>query len=52
MAVMMPSKYGVFEPCNEYLHHVANIPKVDYKNLEKYEIKYCEWKKRNKITHI
>ena len=52
MAATLSSNYGVFGPCYEYLYHDANTPKEEYKNSEKYEIKYWDWEKRNKITHI
>jgi hypothetical protein len=42
MAAVLPSKYGVFGPSHYYLNYVATTPKVDYKNLEMYEIKYWE----------
>ncbi|MCP9761680.1 alpha-1,4-glucan--maltose-1-phosphate maltosyltransferase [Lacihabitans soyangensis] len=52
MAATLSSNYGVFGPSYEYLYHEANTPKEEYKNSEKYEIKYWDWEKRNKITHI
>jgi len=52
MAATLSSNYGVFGPSYEYLYHDANSPKEEYKNSEKYEIKYWDWEKRNKITHI
>jgi starch synthase (maltosyl-transferring) len=52
MAATLSSNYGVFGPSYEYMYHDANSPKEEYKNSEKYEIKYWDWDKRNKITHI
>jgi starch synthase (maltosyl-transferring) len=52
MAATLSSNYGVFGPCYEYLYHEVNSPKEEYKNSEKYEIKYWDWEKRNKITYI
>ena len=52
MAATLSSNYGVFGPSFEYLYHEANAPKEEYKNSEKYEIKYWDWEKRNKITYI
>ena len=52
MAATLSSNYGVFGPSYEYLYHVANPPKEEYKDSEKYEIKYWDWDKRNKITQI
>ena len=52
LAATLSSNYGVFGPGYEYLYHDANFPKEEYKNSEKYEIKYWDWDKRNKLTYI
>jgi starch synthase (maltosyl-transferring) len=52
LAATLSSNYGVFGPTYEYLVSEANFPKEEYKNSEKYEIKYWDWEKRNKITYI
>jgi len=52
MAATLSSNYGVFGPGYEYLYHEANPPKEEYKNSEKYEIKWWNWDHRNKLTYI
>jgi starch synthase (maltosyl-transferring) len=50
MATTLSNNHGVFGPSYAYLYHADNPPKEEYKDSEKYEIKY--WNKRNKMAQI
>lgn len=52
LAATLSSNYGVFGPTYEYLVCEGNPGKEEYKDSEKYEIKYWDWEKRNKITYV
>lgn len=52
MAATLASNYGIFGPTYEYMYHAPNLPKEEYENSEKYEIKWWDWGHRNKLTYI
>lgn len=52
MAATLSGNYGIFGPSYEYMYHVANAPKEEYLNSEKYEIKWWDWAHENKLTYI
>lgn len=52
LAATLASNYGIFGPSYEYLYHAANSYEETYFNSEKYEIKWWNWKHRNKLTYI
>jgi starch synthase (maltosyl-transferring) len=52
MAAILSSNYGVFGSSCAYLYFAPNPPKEEYKDSEKYEIKYWDSSKRHKITQI
>lgn len=52
MAATLSSNYGIFGPTYEYMYHTPNLPKEEYFNSEKYEVKWWNWEHRNKLTYI
>lgn len=52
MAATLSANYGIFGPVYEYMFNEGNPNKEEYKNSEKYEIKYWDWQMENKLTHV
>jgi starch synthase (maltosyl-transferring) len=52
MAATLSSNYGIFGPTYEYMYHTPNLPKEEYFNSEKYELKWWNWEHRNRLTYI
>lgn len=52
MAATLSSNYGIFGPTYEYMYKTPNLPKEEYFNSEKYEVKWWNWEHRNKLTYI
>lgn len=52
LAATLSSNYGIFGPTYEYMYHTPNLPKEEYFNSEKYEIKWWNWEHRNKLTFV
>jgi starch synthase (maltosyl-transferring) len=52
MAATLSSNYGIFGPTYEYMYYTPNLPKEEYFNSEKYEIKWWNWEHRNKLTYV
>jgi len=52
MAATLSSNYGIFGPVYELMYHDAYPGKEEYLNSEKYEVRYWDWEKRNKLTDV
>lgn len=52
MAATMSGNYGIFGPVFESMNNEANPGKEEYRNSEKYEIRYWDWHFENKLTHL
>ncbi len=52
MAATLSSNYGIFGPTYEYMYKTPSLPKEEYFNSEKYEVKWWNWEHRNKLTYI
>ncbi|HEV7350601.1 alpha-1,4-glucan--maltose-1-phosphate maltosyltransferase [Telluribacter sp.] len=52
MAATLTSNYGIFGPTYEMMVHEAFPGKEEYLNSEKYEVKYWDWEKENKLTYL
>ncbi len=52
MAATLSSNYGIYGPSFELMEHVPFPNKEEYLNSEKYEIKYWDWEKTNKLTYL
>ena len=52
MAATLASNYGIFGPVYELMYHDPYPGKEEYLNSEKYEVRYWDWGKRNKLTDI
>ena len=52
MAATLSSNYGIFGPVYELMYHDPYPGKEEYLNSEKYEVRYWDWEKRNKLTGI
>jgi starch synthase (maltosyl-transferring) len=52
LAATLSSSYGIFGPCFELMEHAAIPGKEEYLDSEKYEIRYWDWNKRNKLMQV
>ncbi|AQG82508.1 alpha-amlyase [Spirosoma montaniterrae] len=52
MAATLSSNYGIYGPSFELMEHIPFPNKEEYLNSEKYEIKYWDWEKTNKLTYL
>jgi starch synthase (maltosyl-transferring) len=52
MAATLSSNYGIFGPSYELMYHDPYPGKEEYLNSEKYEVRYWDWEKRNKLTDV
>jgi len=52
MAATLSSNYGIFGPVYELMYHEPYPGKEEYLNSEKYEVRYWDWEKRNKLTDV
>lgn len=52
MAATMSSNYGIFGPTYELMYHEPYPGKEEYNHSEKYEVRYWDWEKRNKLTDV
>ncbi|GAB4011342.1 alpha-1,4-glucan--maltose-1-phosphate maltosyltransferase [Spirosoma migulaei] len=52
MAATLSSNYGIYGPSFELMEHVPFPNKEEYLNSEKYEIRYWDWEKTNKLTYL
>ena len=52
LAGTLSSNYGVFGPVYELMEYEPYPGKEEYLNSEKYEVRYWDWDKRNKITDV
>jgi starch synthase (maltosyl-transferring) len=52
MAATLSSNYGIFGPVYELMYHEPYPGKEEYLNSEKYEVRYWDWEKRNKLTEV
>jgi starch synthase (maltosyl-transferring) len=52
LASTLSSNYGIFGPCYELIEHAALPGKEEYLDSEKYEVRYWDWSKRNKLIQV
>ncbi len=52
LAATLSSNYGIFGPSFELLEHMPFPGKDEYLNSEKYEIRYWDWNRTNKLTYL
>ncbi|BAU53379.1 alpha-1,4-glucan--maltose-1-phosphate maltosyltransferase [Mucilaginibacter gotjawali] len=52
MAATLSSNYGIFGPVYELMYHAPYPGKEEYLNSEKYEVRYWDWEKRNKLIDV
>ncbi|MGF7218309.1 starch synthase (maltosyl-transferring) [Spirosoma lacussanchae] len=52
MAATLSSNYGIYGPSFELMEHVPFPNKEEFLNSEKYEIRYWDWNKTNKLTYL
>jgi len=52
MAATLSANYGIFGPVYELMYHDPYPSKEEYLNSEKYEVRYWDWEKRNKLTDV
>ncbi|MBD2751403.1 alpha-1,4-glucan--maltose-1-phosphate maltosyltransferase [Spirosoma validum] len=52
MAATLSSNYGIYGPSFELMEHVPFPNKEEYLNSEKYEIRYWDWEKTNRMTYL
>ena len=52
LAATLSSNYGIYGPSFELMEHVPFPNKEEYLNSEKYEIRYWDWEKTNKMTYL
>lgn len=52
MAATLSSNYGIYGPSFELMEYVPFPNKEEYLNSEKYEIRYWDWEKTNKLTYL
>lgn len=52
LAATLSSNYGIYGPSFELMEHVPFPNKEEYLNSEKYEIRYWDWDKTNKLTYL
>jgi starch synthase (maltosyl-transferring) len=52
LAATLSASYGMYGPSYEFYENVPVEAKEEYLNSEKYEIRYYDWKKTNRMTDI
>ncbi len=52
LAATLSSNYGMYGPVYEHYENVPVKDKEEYLNSEKYEIKYFNWKVKNRLTEV
>lgn len=52
LAATLSSNYGIYGPSFELMEHVPFPNKEEYLNSEKYEIRYWDWEKTNRLTYL
>ena len=52
LAATLSSNYGIYGPPYEFYDNIPMTGKEEYYDSEKYEIKYHDWKKTNRMTDI
>lgn len=52
LAATLSSNYGIYGPSFELMEHVPFPGKEEFLNSEKYEIRYWDWEKTNKLTYL
>lgn len=52
LAATLSSNYGIYGPSFELMEHVPFPNKEEYLNSEKYEIRFWDWNKTNKLTYL
>ena len=52
LAATLSSNYGIYGPSFELMDHAPFPGKEEFLNSEKYEIRYWDWEKTNKLTYL
>lgn len=52
LAATLSSNYGIYGPSFELMEHIPFPNKEEYLNSEKYEIRFWDWNKTNKLTYL
>ena len=52
LAATLSGNYGIYGPSFELMDHAPFAGKEEFLNAEKYEIRYWDWKKTNKLTYL
>lgn len=52
LAATLSSNYGIYGPSFELMEHVPFPGKEEFLNSEKYEIRYWDWEKTNRLTYL
>ena len=52
LAATLSSNYGIYGPSFELMEHEPFPGKEEFLNSEKYEIRYWDWEKTNKLTYL
>lgn len=52
LAATLSSNYGIYGPSFELMEHIPFPNKEEYLNSEKYEIRYWDWEKTNRLTYL
>lgn len=52
LAATLSSNYGIYGPSFELMEHVPVPNKEEFLNSEKYEIRYWDWERTNKLTYL
>jgi starch synthase (maltosyl-transferring) len=52
LAATLSSNYGIYGPSFELMEHAPFPGKEEFLNSEKYEIRYWNWEKTNKLTYL
>ena len=52
LAATLSANYGIYGPSFELMEHVPFPGKEEYLNSEKYEIRYWDWEKTNRLTYL
>jgi len=52
LAATLSANYGIFGPSFELMEHVPIPGKEEFLNSEKYEIRYWDWNRTNKLTYL
>ena len=52
LAATLSGSYGIYGPSFELMDHAPFPGKEEFLNSEKYEIRYWDWEKTNKLTYL